>query len=221
MHVLCSSRINRFPLSLSFAFFVRGWVFFCMTTGTKHELSSVQAGGALKIHQIDSSQDSGIYTCTVRNRAGEEARRDIELTVNSKWKSWTNEQWWKNDAVLHFRSASYRTICIPQESAGRWPCSGHLCRFIRRPADYFQLEKRRSSNTNQFAGERLLGRAPFRHRIDEFLCHFPIIDHNKGRWILFDARFQGYFSQAQRQIHVLRIQLGGHSQSYERTFGQR
>lgn len=54
--------------------------------GTKYELSSVQSGGALKIHQIDSNQDSGIYTCIVRNRGGEEARRDIELTVNSKLK---------------------------------------------------------------------------------------------------------------------------------------
>lgn len=54
-----------------------------ITTGTKYELSSIQSGGALKIHQIDSGQDSGVYTCRV-GRAGEEARRDIELTVNSK-----------------------------------------------------------------------------------------------------------------------------------------
>lgn len=53
------------------------------TTGTKYELSSVQSGGALKIHQIDSSQDSGTYVCIVRNRAGEEGRREIELSVNS------------------------------------------------------------------------------------------------------------------------------------------
>lgn len=51
--------------------------------GTKYELSSVQSGGALKIHQIDSNQDTGIYTCIVKNRANEEARRDIELSVNS------------------------------------------------------------------------------------------------------------------------------------------
>lgn len=33
---------------------------------------------------MDSAQDSGIYTCIVRSRAGEEARRDMQLTVNSK-----------------------------------------------------------------------------------------------------------------------------------------
>lgn len=37
----------------------------------------------MKIYNIDSNQDSGIYTCIVRSRAGEEARRDIQLTVNS------------------------------------------------------------------------------------------------------------------------------------------
>lgn len=52
--------------------------------GTKYELSSIQSGGALKIQQIDSTTDSGVYQCIVGNRAGEEARRDIELTVNSK-----------------------------------------------------------------------------------------------------------------------------------------
>lgn len=52
--------------------------------GTKYELSSIQSGGALKIQQIDSSSDTGVYTCIVGNRAGEEARRDIELSVNSK-----------------------------------------------------------------------------------------------------------------------------------------
>lgn len=47
-------------------------------------MASLQNGGFLKIHQIDSNQDSGIYTCIVRNRGGEEARREIELAVNSK-----------------------------------------------------------------------------------------------------------------------------------------
>ncbi|XP_055315179.1 cell adhesion molecule Dscam2 isoform X2 [Sitodiplosis mosellana] len=54
-----------------------------LASSTKYELSSVQSGGALKIYQIDSSQDSGTYTCIVRNRAGEEGRREIELSVNS------------------------------------------------------------------------------------------------------------------------------------------
>lgn len=58
--------------------------------GAKYELSSIQSGGALKIRQIDSSSDSGVYTCIVGNRAGEEAVRDIELTVNSKKKTYYN-----------------------------------------------------------------------------------------------------------------------------------
>ncbi|XP_031617665.1 Down syndrome cell adhesion molecule-like protein Dscam2 isoform X3 [Contarinia nasturtii] len=52
-----------------------------LVSSTKYELSSER--GSLKIHQIDSTQDSGVYTCICTNRAGEEGRRDIELTVNS------------------------------------------------------------------------------------------------------------------------------------------
>lgn len=52
--------------------------------GSKYELASVQSGGYLKIHQIDSVRDSGMYTCIVRNRGGDDARREIKLNVNSK-----------------------------------------------------------------------------------------------------------------------------------------
>lgn len=51
---------------------------------SKYEVTSVQRGGFLKIHRTDSAPDSGIYTCIVRNRAGEEGRREIEITVNSR-----------------------------------------------------------------------------------------------------------------------------------------
>jgi hypothetical protein len=37
----------------------------------------------LKIIQIDTSHDAGSYTCIVRSRSGEEARRDIQINVNS------------------------------------------------------------------------------------------------------------------------------------------
>lgn len=50
---------------------------------SKYELASIQNGGFLKIYQVDSNQDAGTYTCIVRNRGGEEARREMELTVNS------------------------------------------------------------------------------------------------------------------------------------------
>lgn len=53
---------------------------------SKYEVAAVQNGGFLRIHQIDSAQDSGIYTCIVRNRGGEEGRREIELNVNSEYR---------------------------------------------------------------------------------------------------------------------------------------
>lgn len=53
---------------------------------SKYELASVQNGGFLKIHQVDSTQDAGTYACIVLNRAGEEGRREMELSVNSMWR---------------------------------------------------------------------------------------------------------------------------------------
>jgi len=50
---------------------------------SRYVASSIQQGGFLKINQIDPQHDSGVYTCIVRSRAGEEARRDIQLNVNS------------------------------------------------------------------------------------------------------------------------------------------
>lgn len=46
-------------------------------------VSSIQQGGYLKINHVDPTHDAGMYTCIVRTRAGEEARRDIQLNVNS------------------------------------------------------------------------------------------------------------------------------------------
>jgi Down syndrome cell adhesion molecule len=43
----------------------------------------VQQGGYLKIFSVDSSNDAGIYTCSVISRSGEKARREIQLNVNS------------------------------------------------------------------------------------------------------------------------------------------
>lgn len=58
---------------------------------SKYELASIQNGGFLKIYQVDSNQDASTYTCIVRNRGGEEARREMELTVNSMWQTiWQN-----------------------------------------------------------------------------------------------------------------------------------
>lgn len=52
---------------------------------SRYEVVSAASGGYLRIHKIDSSQDDGVYTCIVRSRTGEEARRDMQLTVNSKY----------------------------------------------------------------------------------------------------------------------------------------
>lgn len=53
-----------------------------------HIISSVQQGGYLLIKQVDPSRDAGVYTCIVRSRTGEEARRDMQLSVNSKLAIW-------------------------------------------------------------------------------------------------------------------------------------
>lgn len=52
-------------------------------TDSRYITSNIQQGGFLKINQIDPSHDSGSYTCIVRSRSGEEARRDIQIMVNS------------------------------------------------------------------------------------------------------------------------------------------
>lgn len=88
---------------------IGSFIKFSITTGSKYEFSSVQSGGALKIHQVDSNQDSGIYTCIVKNRANEEARRDIELTVNSIYKAYLHVHFLILSQVNFniFRPASY------------------------------------------------------------------------------------------------------------------
>jgi hypothetical protein len=52
-------------------------------TDTRYITSNIQQGGYLKINHIDPSHDAGSYTCIVRARSGEEARRDIQINVNS------------------------------------------------------------------------------------------------------------------------------------------
>ncbi|XP_034127419.1 Down syndrome cell adhesion molecule-like protein Dscam2 isoform X3 [Drosophila guanche] len=52
-------------------------------TGTHFELATVAEGGQLVIKNVEPGRDQGIYTCIVRSRAGEEARRDMQLNVNS------------------------------------------------------------------------------------------------------------------------------------------
>ncbi|KAH8340543.1 hypothetical protein KR059_000756, partial [Drosophila kikkawai] len=54
-----------------------------LTTNSHYELASIADGGHLVIKSVEPARDQGIYTCIVRSRAGEEARRDMQLNVNS------------------------------------------------------------------------------------------------------------------------------------------
>uniref|UniRef100_A0A336KKP0 CSON012059 protein n=1 Tax=Culicoides sonorensis TaxID=179676 RepID=A0A336KKP0_CULSO len=52
-------------------------------TNSHYYVSSVQQGGYLKIIKVDATHDNGLHTCIVRSRSGEEARRDLQIIVNS------------------------------------------------------------------------------------------------------------------------------------------
>ncbi|KAM8702920.1 hypothetical protein ACLKA7_005290 [Drosophila subpalustris] len=54
-----------------------------LTTSPHYVLASVHEGGHLVIKNVEPGRDQGVYTCIVRSRAGEEARRDVQLNVNS------------------------------------------------------------------------------------------------------------------------------------------
>lgn len=50
---------------------------------SRYEVATVAQGGYLKVLTVDAGQDGGMYTCIVRSRTGEDARRDVQLTINS------------------------------------------------------------------------------------------------------------------------------------------
>lgn len=52
-------------------------------TGSHYDVANPQRGGYLRISNVDSARDGGIYTCVVRARTGEEARRDLQINVKS------------------------------------------------------------------------------------------------------------------------------------------
>ncbi|XP_073816744.1 Down syndrome cell adhesion molecule 3 isoform X3 [Musca autumnalis] len=54
-----------------------------LTTNSHYSLAPVQQGGYLVIKNVEPTRDQGIYTCIVKVRTGDEARRDIQLNVNS------------------------------------------------------------------------------------------------------------------------------------------
>lgn len=151
-----------------FAFSLSLLRFLHTCVGSKYELASVQSGGFVKIHQVDSSQDAGTYTCIVSNRAGEESRREIELTVNSTWIyfeyrksiSWVdfNLRLFSALAFCVFlfdanRSADYRAIFISEKFARRRTSTGDMCCVVWWYAGHVQLEKRRQTDSIKFAGK--------------------------------------------------------------------
>lgn len=94
-----------------------------------HIISNVQQGGYLLIKQVDPSRDAGVYTCIVRSRTGEEARRDMQLSVNSKLTIYTYENFLFSP-ILFYRSTRHRTVQVSEESAGGWQGANIVCRFI-------------------------------------------------------------------------------------------
>lgn len=50
---------------------------------SRYVVSTIQQGGYLKIFQVAPPHDSGMYTCIIKSRNGEEARREIQVNVNS------------------------------------------------------------------------------------------------------------------------------------------
>lgn len=61
-------------------------ILFSVDSGPHYSLAKVHEGGQLIINNVEPSRDQGTYTCIVRSRAGEEARREVQLNVNSKKK---------------------------------------------------------------------------------------------------------------------------------------
>ena len=57
-------------------------IYYCIK-GLHYEVSTVVQGGFLKILKVDPTHDNGLHTCIVRSRSGEEARRDLQIIVNS------------------------------------------------------------------------------------------------------------------------------------------
>lgn len=64
--------------------FITDLFFSFLDSGPHYSLAKVHEGGQLIINNVEPSRDQGTYTCIVRSRAGEEARREVQLNVNSK-----------------------------------------------------------------------------------------------------------------------------------------
>ncbi|KAH8408036.1 hypothetical protein KR222_011729 [Zaprionus bogoriensis] len=54
-----------------------------LSTNKYYSLGKLHESGKLVINNVEAGRDQGIYTCIVRSREGEEARRDVQLNVNS------------------------------------------------------------------------------------------------------------------------------------------
>lgn len=54
-----------------------------MLIGSHYEIAHVQKGGSLRIVNVDSSRDNGIFSCIIRAPTGDEARRELQVNVKS------------------------------------------------------------------------------------------------------------------------------------------
>lgn len=54
-----------------------------ISSNSRFAVADINHGGTLLIHHVDPLQDKGTFTCVVSNPNGDEARREIQLLVNS------------------------------------------------------------------------------------------------------------------------------------------
>ncbi|XP_053686439.1 cell adhesion molecule Dscam2 [Sabethes cyaneus] len=54
-----------------------------LSANLRYAISGISHGETLRIHRVNGIQDKGVYTCIVTSPNGDEARRDIQLIINS------------------------------------------------------------------------------------------------------------------------------------------
>ncbi|XP_058830387.1 cell adhesion molecule Dscam2 isoform X2 [Topomyia yanbarensis] len=59
------------------------WLHNGFNISSRYTIADVNHGGTLHIHQVDAIQDKGTYTCIVTSPSGDEARREIQIIINT------------------------------------------------------------------------------------------------------------------------------------------
>lgn len=171
---------------------------------SRYQPSSIQQGGFLKINQIDPSHDAGSYTCIVRSRSGEEARRDIQINVNSP------------PVIEPF----YFPKSLQENGRAQISCSvssGDMPVYFTWYKDGSPLSlslQVRIVNVQFYTLEcckYFIGNSNL----------FPIAGNGEERRIFLSAGVQGNHVASQWQIHLLRQQLGSESELHGRAVCER